>query len=199
MKTSTAFLIFTIYFHALANLGSSQVNGSSSQGGGSSTQSDSCDSKLNLNVPLPFDTTKLNCLTVWNAQGYILRVSALLLNLINFNYLFIQILNVNTCSISITIATQNNGINKNVFKFKNLIYVTYFFFFQNSMYHKSLDQRTNHCGDTWLPLAKHFLTVPEICVMLSLTPNFCPIKISRYIKMNNINDKLFNTPFKYFD
>ena len=80
MKAYVTFLIFTICFLASANNGSSQVNGSSSQGDGNSSQGDSCDSKLNLSVPLNFDTTKLNCLSVWNAQGYILRVSALLLN-----------------------------------------------------------------------------------------------------------------------
>lgn len=89
MKAYLAFLIFTICFVASANLGSSKVNGSSSsQGDGSSSQGDSCDTKLNLSVPLPFDTTKLNCLAVWNAQGFIVRVSALLFNLTSF-YLFI--------------------------------------------------------------------------------------------------------------
>ncbi|KAJ1429534.1 DOMON domain [Sesbania bispinosa] len=61
--------------YSKANLGSSQVNGSSPQVDGSSSQADSCDSNLNLTVPLLFDTTKLNCLPVWNAQGYILRYS----------------------------------------------------------------------------------------------------------------------------
>ncbi|KAF1863640.1 hypothetical protein Lal_00030709 [Lupinus albus] len=62
--------------YSKANLGSSQVDesSSSSQGiGSSSSQQDSCDSKLNLNVPLFFDITQLNCLPVWNAQGFILR------------------------------------------------------------------------------------------------------------------------------
>lgn len=79
MKACVAiFLILTICFHASASLGSSQADGSSSsQGNGSNPQSDSCDTKLNLSAPLFFDITKLNCLPVWNAQGFILRVSAL--------------------------------------------------------------------------------------------------------------------------
>ena len=86
MKASIAFLIFTICFHASASLGSSQADGTSSSqaNGSSSSQADSCGSKLNLGAPLFFDTTKLNCLPVWNAQGFILRVSALCI-LTNFN------------------------------------------------------------------------------------------------------------------
>lgn len=83
MKISVAFLMFTICLHASANIGSSQGDGNSSQVDGSSTSQapDSCVSNLNLSVPLLFDTTNLNCLPVWNAQGYILRVSrALFLN-----------------------------------------------------------------------------------------------------------------------
>lgn len=86
MKASLAFLIFTICFHASANIGSSQGDGNSSQLNGSTSQSaDSCGSNLNLSVPLLFDTTNLNCLPVWNAQGYILRVSALFLEHTSFN------------------------------------------------------------------------------------------------------------------
>ncbi|KAK2353635.1 cytochrome b561 and DOMON domain-containing protein [Trifolium repens] len=71
--------------YSKANNGSSQVNGnSSSQGDGNSSQGDSCDSKLNLSVPLNFDTTKLNCLSVWNAQGYILRYSQTSSNIWSF-------------------------------------------------------------------------------------------------------------------
>lgn len=79
MKASAAFLIFTICFYASASLGSSQADGNSSQvdGSSSNSQADSCNMKLNLSVPLLFDTTKLNCLPVWSAQGFILRVSAL--------------------------------------------------------------------------------------------------------------------------
>lgn len=91
MRTSVAFFIFTICFHASANIGSSQGTGNSSQIDGSSSQADSCGSNLNLSVSLQFDTTKLNCLPVWNAQGYILRVSALVLNLTRFN----QSININ--------------------------------------------------------------------------------------------------------
>ncbi|RDY06660.1 Cytochrome b561 and DOMON domain-containing protein, partial [Mucuna pruriens] len=61
--------------YSKANIGSSQENGNSSQVDGNSSQADSCGSKLNLSVPLLFDTTNLNCLPVWNAQGYILRYS----------------------------------------------------------------------------------------------------------------------------
>ncbi|CAK8560732.1 unnamed protein product [Lathyrus sativus] len=71
--------------YSKANPGSSQVNGSSSsQGDGSSSQGDSCSSKLNLSVPLLFDTTKLNCLPVWNAQGFILRYSQTSSNIWSF-------------------------------------------------------------------------------------------------------------------
>ncbi|KAK7349454.1 hypothetical protein VNO77_06833 [Canavalia gladiata] len=61
--------------YSKGNGSSSQGDGSSSQGDGSNSQADSCDSKLNLSVPLLFDTTKLICLPVWNAQVYILRYS----------------------------------------------------------------------------------------------------------------------------
>ncbi|XP_020207534.1 cytochrome b561 and DOMON domain-containing protein At3g07570 [Cajanus cajan] len=62
--------------YSKANIGSSQgVGNSSSQVDGIGSQADSCSSNLNLSVPLLFDTTKLNCLPVWNAQGYILRYS----------------------------------------------------------------------------------------------------------------------------
>lgn len=43
-------------------------------------QADSCTSNLNLKVPIPFDTTNLHCLSVWDAQGFILRVGAPFLN-----------------------------------------------------------------------------------------------------------------------
>lgn len=39
-------------------------------------ETDSCTSNLSLKVPLPFDTANLHCLSVWDAQGFILRVSA---------------------------------------------------------------------------------------------------------------------------
>lgn len=40
------------------------------------SQTDSCSSTLNLqNVNLPFDAASLNCLAVWDAHNYILRVS----------------------------------------------------------------------------------------------------------------------------
>ncbi|XP_052724417.1 cytochrome b561 and DOMON domain-containing protein At3g07570 isoform X2 [Vigna angularis] len=62
--------------YSKANIGSSQGDGNSSQVDGSTSQApDSCVSNLNLSVPLLFDTTNLNCLPVWNAQGYILRYS----------------------------------------------------------------------------------------------------------------------------
>ncbi|KAK9099233.1 hypothetical protein Syun_026278 [Stephania yunnanensis] len=35
--------------------------------------SDSCNSVLNLNGSVPFDTTNLYCLSVWQAQDYILK------------------------------------------------------------------------------------------------------------------------------
>ncbi|KAK9138747.1 hypothetical protein Sjap_009341 [Stephania japonica] len=37
------------------------------------SQSDSCNSVLNLNGSVPFETTNLVCLSVWQAQDYILR------------------------------------------------------------------------------------------------------------------------------
>ena len=40
-----------------------------------SPQSDSCSSSLNLRVSLPFDTSNLHCLSIWNSQSFILRVS----------------------------------------------------------------------------------------------------------------------------
>ncbi|KAL9304079.1 hypothetical protein ACSQ67_021342 [Phaseolus vulgaris] len=62
--------------YSKANIGSSQGDGNSSQVDGSTSQAaDSCVSKLNLSVPLLFDTTNLDCLPVWNARGYILRYS----------------------------------------------------------------------------------------------------------------------------
>ncbi|KAG5021775.1 hypothetical protein JHK85_018117 [Glycine max] len=68
-----------------ANIGSSQGDGNSSQLNGSTSQSaDSCGSNLNLSVPLLFDTTNLNCLPVWNAQGYILRYSQTSQNIWSF-------------------------------------------------------------------------------------------------------------------
>ena len=68
MKAYAAFVVFTIAFCASANVGSSQTKGTS--------QADSCSSNLSLTVGLPFGTTNLNCLSVWDAEGYILRVSA---------------------------------------------------------------------------------------------------------------------------
>ncbi|TKY64035.1 integral to membrane [Spatholobus suberectus] len=38
-----------------------------------SPEADSCTSNLSLNVSIPFDTTNLHCLTVWDAQSFILR------------------------------------------------------------------------------------------------------------------------------
>ncbi|XP_061372445.1 cytochrome b561 and DOMON domain-containing protein At3g07570-like [Gastrolobium bilobum] len=38
-----------------------------------SPQADSCTANLNLKVAIPFDTTNLHCLSVWDAQGFILR------------------------------------------------------------------------------------------------------------------------------
>ncbi|KAK7389854.1 hypothetical protein VNO78_25149 [Psophocarpus tetragonolobus] len=61
--------------YSKANVGSSQGAGNSSQVDGSLEATDSCSSKLNLSVPLLFDTTNLNCLPVWNTQGFILRYS----------------------------------------------------------------------------------------------------------------------------
>lgn len=40
------------------------------------TETDSCTNNLSIKVPIPFDTTNLHCLSVWDAQGFILRVSA---------------------------------------------------------------------------------------------------------------------------
>ncbi|KAJ7961737.1 Cytochrome b561 and DOMON domain-containing protein [Quillaja saponaria] len=37
------------------------------------SQADSCTSNLNLSSPLPFDTTKLHCLAVWDSHGFVLR------------------------------------------------------------------------------------------------------------------------------
>ncbi|KAL2964852.1 hypothetical protein AAZX31_16G026300 [Glycine max] len=71
--------------YSKANIGSSQGDGNSSQVNGSTSQSaDSCGSNLNLSVPLLFDTTNLNCLPVWNAQGYILRYSQTSQNIWSF-------------------------------------------------------------------------------------------------------------------
>lgn len=52
-------------------------------------EADSCTCNLNLKAPIPFDTSNLHCLPVWNAQGFILRVCALFFNLIK--YIFISI------------------------------------------------------------------------------------------------------------
>ena len=52
----------------------------------SEPQADSCTSNLNLKVPIPFDTTSVHCLSVWDAQGFILRVGAPLLNFITYTY-----------------------------------------------------------------------------------------------------------------
>lgn len=38
-----------------------------------SQSQDSCNSPLSLQSPLPFDSTSLQCLSVWGAQGFILR------------------------------------------------------------------------------------------------------------------------------
>ncbi|KAK7292770.1 hypothetical protein RJT34_15623 [Clitoria ternatea] len=38
-----------------------------------SPETDSCSSNLNLRVPIPFETTNLHCLSVWDAQGFLLR------------------------------------------------------------------------------------------------------------------------------
>ena len=62
MKASLSLLIFLITFH-----GSFFI---------ASPQADSCTSKLNLKTPIAFDTTKLQCVSVWSAQGFILRVRA---------------------------------------------------------------------------------------------------------------------------
>jgi hypothetical protein len=44
-------------------------------------ETDSCTSNLNLKAPTPFDTTNLQCLSAWDAQGFILRVGAPFSNL----------------------------------------------------------------------------------------------------------------------
>ncbi|RHN39782.1 putative DOMON domain-containing protein [Medicago truncatula] len=36
-------------------------------------ETDSCTGNLTLKAPIPFDTTNLHCLSVWDAQGFILR------------------------------------------------------------------------------------------------------------------------------
>ncbi|GLT70894.1 hypothetical protein SLA2020_429460 [Shorea laevis] len=66
MKTSSLFIVFIITIH-IYGLSSSLVN----------SQTESCTSNLNLNLTgsVPFDTTSLQCLSVWDAQGFILRYS----------------------------------------------------------------------------------------------------------------------------
>ncbi|KAK4268100.1 hypothetical protein QN277_024803 [Acacia crassicarpa] len=39
----------------------------------SSQQTDSCTYNLNLQVPIPFDTSNLHCLCVWDSQNFVLR------------------------------------------------------------------------------------------------------------------------------
>lgn len=39
------------------------------------SSSDSCSCTLNINVPILFDTSNLHCVSVWDSQGFILRVS----------------------------------------------------------------------------------------------------------------------------
>lgn len=56
-----------------------------------SSEADSCTSNLSLNVPTSFDITNLHCLSVWDAQGFILRVSAPCLNFITCLYTLIPI------------------------------------------------------------------------------------------------------------
>lgn len=52
----------------------------------------SCTSNLSLNVSIPFDTTNLHCLSVWDAQSFILRVSAPCLNFITCTYPYSNII-----------------------------------------------------------------------------------------------------------
>jgi len=47
-------------------------------------ETDSCTGNLNLKAPIPFDTTNLHCLSVWAAQGFILRVGAPFSNFITY-------------------------------------------------------------------------------------------------------------------
>lgn len=75
LKASLPFLVFLFTFHASFSLVTSQ--------------SDSCSCNLNLKVPIPFDTTSLQCLSVWDAQGFILRVSAPSSSLSSFSLLAI--------------------------------------------------------------------------------------------------------------
>jgi len=51
-------------------------------------ETDSCTGNLNLNAPIPFDTTNLHCLSVWDAQGFILRVGAPFSNFITYISIF---------------------------------------------------------------------------------------------------------------
>ncbi|KDP45178.1 hypothetical protein JCGZ_15043 [Jatropha curcas] len=60
MKISS--IVFSIFFTAISCL-SILAN----------SQTDSCNSNLNLNRQLPFDVTSLHCASVWNTQNFILR------------------------------------------------------------------------------------------------------------------------------
>ncbi|XP_065638068.1 cytochrome b561 and DOMON domain-containing protein At3g07570 [Quercus suber] len=62
MKSSLLFMIFIITID-IYGLSSSLVN----------AQADSCSSNLSLSNSVPFDTTSLHCLAVWDSQGFILR------------------------------------------------------------------------------------------------------------------------------
>ncbi|KAM4070266.1 hypothetical protein ACJW30_12G152400 [Castanea mollissima] len=62
MKSSLLFMIFIITID-IYGLSSSHVN----------AQADSCSSNLSLSNSVPFDTTSLHCLPVWDSQGFILR------------------------------------------------------------------------------------------------------------------------------
>ncbi|KAI4354053.1 hypothetical protein L6164_002953 [Bauhinia variegata] len=70
MKASLAYFFSIITFHTSFFL----VN----------PQTDSCTNKLSLKTPIPFDTTNLHCLTVWNAKGFILRYAQTSSNLWSF-------------------------------------------------------------------------------------------------------------------
>ncbi|KAI4356243.1 hypothetical protein L6164_000278 [Bauhinia variegata] len=68
-----------------ANVGSPQPPASASAPSQSQSQAaDSCNSKLNLNAPLAFDTTNLNCVDAWSAEGFILRYSQTSANIWSF-------------------------------------------------------------------------------------------------------------------
>ena len=69
MKASLVFIIFIITID-IYGLSSSLVN----------SQAESCSSNQNLNGSVPFDTTSLHCLAVWDSQGFLLRVSAPFIN-----------------------------------------------------------------------------------------------------------------------